>query len=245
MDVLLEAKDIRHEYKLGARTVPVLKGVNLRLVAGETASIIGKSGVGKTTLLQILGLLDRPTSGEIRLRGEDVCKLSPAKRANLRRLEIGFVFQFYHLIPELTALENVLLSGRIGEPFFEAIRERKNERARAMALLDRVGLAPRARHRPGQLSGGELQRVAIARALFSRPSLLLCDEPTGNLDFDTGQAILDLLFGLQSEFGTTLLLVTHDLELARRCSRQIRIVDGKVDDTTPAAAGMPPQQAAS
>jgi lipoprotein-releasing system ATP-binding protein len=225
---LLEAKDVRHDYRLGARTISVLRGVDLAFAEGETVSIVGKSGAGKTTLLQILGLLEPPSTGAILLRGQDVAKWSAARRAEMRRREIGFVFQFYHLIRELSALENVLLSGRVGEPLFAALRDRRAERARALALLERVGLADRARHRPSQLSGGELQRVAIARALFSRPSLLLCDEPTGNLDSDTGGAILELLFGLQSELKTTLVLVTHDLELARRCSRQVRILDGKV-----------------
>jgi predicted ABC-type transport system involved in lysophospholipase L1 biosynthesis ATPase subunit len=228
MDRLLEVKGVKHEYRLGSRAIPVLRGIDLHLDAGETVAIVGKSGVGKTTLLQILGLLEPPTEGTIALRGLDLARLSASKRADIRRREIGFVFQFYHLIPELTALENVRLSTRIGEPFFDALRNRAAERDRAHALLDRVGLAHRARHRPSQMSGGELQRTAIARALFARPSLLLCDEPTGNLDSDTGGAILELLFGLQSELKTTLLLVTHDLELARRCGRQIRIVDGRV-----------------
>lgn len=228
---ILEVKDVRHEFRIGVRSVPVLKGVDLHLDAGETVAIVGKSGVGKTTLLQILGLLEPPTSGRVELRGRDVGRLSASKRAEIRRREIGFVFQFYHLIPELTALENVLLARRIGEPLTAALRNRQEERRRALALLERVGLAHRAAHRPAQMSGGELQRTAIARALLARPSLLLCDEPTGNLDSDTGAAILELLFGLQTEFGTTLLLVTHDLELARRCSREIRIVDGRVAPT--------------
>jgi lipoprotein-releasing system ATP-binding protein len=228
MERLLEVKDVKHEYRLGARTVPVLRGIDLHLDIGETVAIVGKSGVGKTTLLQILGLLEPPTSGTIELRGRDVSKLSASRRAEIRRREIGFVFQFYHLIPELTALENVRLSTRIGEPFFDALRNRGVERDRALALLERVGLVHRARHRPSQMSGGELQRTAIARALFARPSLLLCDEPTGNLDSDTGRAILELLFELQAELKTTLLLVTHDSELARRCGREIRIVDGRV-----------------
>jgi predicted ABC-type transport system involved in lysophospholipase L1 biosynthesis ATPase subunit len=237
---LLEAREVRHDFRLGARMISVLRGVNLAFAAGETVSIVGKSGAGKTTLLQILGLLEPPTSGEVLLRGQDVAKWSAARRAEMRRREIGFVFQFYHLIRELTALENVLLSARVGEPLSESIRQRASERARAVALLERVGLGARAKHRPSQLSGGELQRVAIARALFSRPSLLLCDEPTGNLDSDTGSAILELLFGLQAELKTTLCLVTHDLELARRCSRQIRIQDGKVAAEPPPRNGSIP-----
>lgn len=240
MATLLETRDVRYEYALGAQRVPVLKGVDLALAEGETVSIVGKSGVGKTTLLQILGLLDVPTSGQVMLRGQDVARLSAGRRAALRRREIGFVFQFYHLIPELTALENVLLSGRIGEPAAAAFRQRKEERSRALALLERVGLGPRSRHRPSQLSGGEMQRVAIARALFSRPSLLLCDEPTGNLDSDTGASILSLLFGLQAEVGSTLLIVTHDPELARRCTRQVQIVDGRVQNGAAPQNGFEP-----
>lgn len=225
---MLETRDVYHSYTLGALQVPVLKGVNLTLNEGETVSLVGKSGVGKTTLLQILGLLEPPTSGSVFLRGADVGRGSRSARSEIRRKNIGFVFQFYHLIRELTALENVLLAGRIGEPLGDFLRKGAAERDRARELLKRVGLEHRMKHRPGELSGGELQRVAIARAIFSQPALLLCDEPTGNLDAETGASILELLFGIQSELRSTLLLVTHDPELARRCSRMVRLVDGRV-----------------
>lgn len=239
---VLEAIDVRRDYSIGSATIPVLKGVNLRFVPGETVSLVGRSGVGKTTLLQILGLLDRPTSGQVQVRGRDVSQLSRSQRAEVRRQEIGFVFQFYHLIPELTALENVMLSQRIGEPFLQALARRRSERERATALLERVGLGHRMHHRPRQLSGGELQRTAIARALFAKPSILLCDEPTGNLDADTGAAILELLFQLQRENRTALVIVTHDLEVARRCGRLVTLRDGRVEKEELLAAGMPPIQ---
>ena len=237
MTAILEARDVRRDFKLGGQAIPVLKGIDLEIRERETVSLVGKSGVGKTTLLQILGLLEPPTSGHVLVRGQDVGSLSRAKRAEVRRKEIGFVFQFYHLIADLTALENVVLSRRIGEPFFSALKRRGDEKHRALALLERVGLAHRSRHRPSQLSGGELQRVAIARALFAEPSVLLCDEPSGNLDGETGAAILDLLFRIHAEDGTTLVIVTHDPELARRCGRVVRLRDGRVESEAAGAGG--------
>lgn len=225
---VIEARNLEYSYILGGVQIPVLKGVDLVIRAGERASLVGKSGAGKSTLLQILGLLEPPSSGELLLDGRDVAKLSRSECARVRRNTIGFVFQFYHLIRELSALENVLLAGRIGSSLTDFIRNGRSERARANALLDRVGLAARAKHRPSQLSGGEQQRVAIARAIFARPKLLLCDEPTGNLDAETGASILELLFEIQRELGTALLLVTHDPELSARCEREIRLVNGRV-----------------
>jgi lipoprotein-releasing system ATP-binding protein len=228
VDVLLQTIDLKRDYVVGPLTVPVLRGVNLELIRGTTASLVGRSGAGKTTLLQLLGLLDTPTSGQILFQGQDVSQLSRARRAEVRRREIGFVFQFYHLIRELTAIDNVMLSGKIGASLADSVLGRHEHRRRACELLERVGLGHRIHHRPRQLSGGEMQRVAIARALYARPSLLLCDEPTGNLDTETGSSILELLFSLQAEFQTTMLLITHDPELSRRCARVIHLADGKI-----------------
>lgn len=213
-----------------AGTVNILRGVSLDINAGEIAAVIGPSGAGKSSLMMVVGALERATSGTVQVAGHDLGPLGDDARAQLRRDHIGIVFQGFHLIPTMTALENVALplefAGR--RDAFDA----------AQSALDRVGLGHRLTHYPAQLSGGEQQRVAVARAFVSKPKLLLADEPTGNLDGATGKQVMDLLFELARAEGTTLLLITHDLALAERCDRIVRVADGLVvsDERTQALA---------
>lgn len=199
----------------------VLKGVDLTFVRGEKAAIVGASGVGKTTFLHTLGTLDRPTSGKVLYEGKDIYALNEKDLAQFRNREIGFVFQFHHLLPEFNALENTMMPCLIqGIPGKEAA-------SRAEAILALVGLRERLAHKPGELSGGEQQRVAVARALVLEPKVLLADEPTGNLDTRTGESVFDLLLELNRIKGVTLVVVTHNLKLAEKLSRQIQLIDGK------------------
>jgi lipoprotein-releasing system ATP-binding protein len=224
----VEAVAVRKSYRLGREEIPVLRGVDLAVARGETVALLGASGAGKSTLLHVLGLLDAPTAGEIRYDGARVDALPVRERAALRHRHVGFVFQFYHLIPELTALQNVLLAQMMAISPLAYWRRRKQARKDAEAMLERVGLQQRLRHRPAELSGGERQRVAIARALMASPQALLADEPTGNLDSQTASGVCELLFDLQRQRGLALLLVTHDEGLARRCHRTVRMKDGVV-----------------
>jgi putative ABC transport system ATP-binding protein len=219
---MLIADDLQKTYRSGGRPLSALRNVSFRVEPGETVAIVGPSGSGKTTLLGLLAGLDRPTGGRVLLDGTDLGTLSEDDRARLRREKIGFVFQSFQLIPTLTARENVAV------PLDLAGDGGGGGAARADELLERVGLGGRGHHYPTQLSGGEQQRVALARAFIHRPSILFADEPTGNLDAATGARIIELMMELNREIGTTLVLVTHDLELAGRARRVIRLADGAV-----------------
>lgn len=234
-DPILAARDVRKSFSVGDRKLEVLHGVNLELKQGEQLCLMGASGAGKTTLLNILGLLDAPTEGDVFVEGQAGWKLSRTARSRLRNQRIGFVFQFYHLLPELTALENTLLPAMIAHNSFQFRAKRREYTERARSMLDDFGMTKRLSHRPGQLSGGEQQRVAIARALLLDPPILIADEPTGNLDTATGEKVLELLFGEQERRQLALLLVTHDDRLAQRCERVVYMEDGLVqgDSRTP------------
>jgi lipoprotein-releasing system ATP-binding protein len=210
------------EFVLGGAVIPVLRGLDFELGPGEVASVVGASGVGKSTLLHVLGTLDAPTSGSMAFDGVLLTDMSPTRLAEFRNREIGFVFQFHHLLPEFTALENAMMPGLILRlPRAECV-------ARARDMLARLGLESRLQHRPGELSGGEQQRVALARALLLHPRLLLADEPTGNLDTKTGRDMHALFFELNREFGMTILIVTHNNELAAQTPRRLRMADGLI-----------------
>lgn len=221
---MIEAKNIHKVYKNGVAELHVLKGIDLHVEKGEAVSILGPSGAGKSTLLHILGGLDEPTEGEVILDGLGLYAQSDSGRARIRNGKIGFVFQFYHLLPEFSALENVMMPALISAKR-KAQSVKPEEKAKE--LLELVGLKDRIGHRPGELSGGEQQRVAIARALINTPQLLLCDEPTGNLDSPNGKSIIDLLYGLNRDNKTTIVVVTHEEEIARRANRVVHIKDGR------------------
>ncbi len=225
---VLQATAVHKHYRLGKREIPVLRGIDLSVAAGETVALLGASGAGKSTLLHVLGLLDPPSSGEVHYDGRRVDALPIGQRAALRHAQVGFVFQFYHLIPELTALQNVLLARMMATSVFAYWGQRKQARQKAIAMLEQVGLGDRLHHRPTELSGGERQRVAIARALLAEPKVVLADEPTGNLDSTTARGVVDLMFSIQQQRGLAFLLVTHDERLAQRCHRVVRMQDGVV-----------------
>lgn len=222
MSSLLEVLDLTKSYGAGETRVDVLKGVSLTVAEGETIALVGASGTGKSTLLHIMGTLDRPTSGNVLFEGEDVFRLGDAALASFRNRSIGFVFQFHHLLPEFTALENVMMPLLIGGV------KRSEAAVPARELLAEVGLAHRLTHKPGELSGGEQQRVAIARSLVLSPKLLLADEPTGNLDMKTSDEVHETLDRIHRRLGVTLVIVTHNEKLASCMGRTVRLVDGRV-----------------
>jgi len=222
MAALISARGITKAYGTAAGEVPVLQGVDLDVEAGEMVAVVGASGVGKSTLLHVLGTLDRPDAGSLTIGGEDILSLSEKRRGEFRNRTLGFVFQFHHLLPEFSALENVSM------PLLIARRPVDEARARARALLEEVGLAGRYEHRPGALSGGEQQRVAVARALAASPRALLADEPTGDLDRATGQKLHETLRSLVRARGLTVVVVTHNEELAGGCDRVLRLSAGRL-----------------
>lgn len=219
---LLEVTGLCKDYRMGPETVQVLKGIDLEISAGTTTALVGASGAGKSTLLHILGALDRPSSGRVTYKGQDLFTRSDRELADFRSCTIGFVFQFHHLLSEFTALENVMM------PALIARKDRRQAEQQARAILVDVGLEHRLRHRPGELSGGEQQRVAIARALIMEPELLLADEPTGNLDAKTSEAIHELLMKIQKQTGISMVVVTHNERIAARMERVVRLLDGLV-----------------
>jgi putative ABC transport system ATP-binding protein len=222
-ECVVEANDLTKVYRMGEIDVHALCGLSLKIQPGEVVAIMGPSGSGKSTLMNILGCLDRPTTGEYYLDGENVAKMSDNQLASIRNRKVGFVFQTFNLLPRLTALVNVEMPLRYGS-------SNGSRRQRAKEALKAVGLEDRLRHRPSELSGGQQQRVAIARAIVNNPSIVMADEPTGNLDSKSGREIMDLLLKLNSELGTTLIIVTHDAEIAKHTQRVIHIRDGQVEE---------------
>ncbi len=225
-DIVLEARQLSKIYRKGRHEVRVLQDCDFQAARGQVTAILGQSGSGKSTLLHLLGTLDLPDTGEIYFDSQRIDNLSRRKRDAFRNQKLGMIFQFYHLLPEITTLQNVLMPILIGQGLFSYLRTRTSQVNRAKALLERVGLSHRLSHKPRELSGGEMQRAAIARALVGNPQLLLADEPTGNLDRENGKHILQLLMELNREQGLTIVMVTHDESIAADCDRVIRLQDG-------------------
>lgn len=238
MDPIIQLKDIRKSYYLGRNELPVLKGINLHIASNEYVAFMGPSGSGKSTLMNILGCLDTPTSGRYILNTQDVSKMEDDSLAEVRNQEIGFVFQQFNLMPKLTAAENV------GVPLIYAGISKKEREARALEMLERVGLQDRAGHKPNELSGGQCQRVAVARALINRPAIILADEPTGNLDTKTSEEIMEMFSEIHSS-GNTVILVTHEEDIAEHARRIIRLRDGVIenDQVNQSARSIPAREA--
>jgi lipoprotein-releasing system ATP-binding protein len=227
--IALSVVDLHKSYRRKSSIpVPVLKGINIEISEGDFTAIIGQSGSGKSTLLHLLGTLDAPDEGQIFHRERRIDNLPSRQRDRLRNQEFGMIFQFYHLLPELTMLENVLVPQMVRDNIWSYFKNRKQHRERAIQLLEMVGLGHRLTHKPNQLSGGEMQRTAIARALVSRPSILLADEPTGNLDSENGREVIETLRTLQREENLTVVMVTHDVALAEKADKIIHLVNGRV-----------------
>ncbi len=224
----LAARGVMKSYRKGSLWIPVLQGIDLTINEGEFLSIMGQSGSGKSTLLHLLGTLDAPDAGEIHFDGHRIDNLPSAGRDVLRNQHFGMIFQSYHLLPELTTLENVLSPAMISQGMFRYLGQRKKNRTRALHLLERVGLSDRAKHKPRELSGGEMQRAAIARALFAKPRVLLADEPTGNLDRATGEQVLKILRELNKAENLTIVMVTHDPWIAEQADRVVQLVEGRI-----------------
>ena len=229
--VLLAAERIEKSYQKGPVNVPVLRGVDFRVREGQFTAIVGQSGSGKSTLLHLLGTLDRPDAGKIVFEGNRIDNLPGRGRDTLRNKYFGMIFQFYHLLPELSTLENVLVPVMISQSGWTYWRNKRKHVDRAKRLLDRMGLSHRLKHKPRELSGGEMQRTAIARSLIARPQVLLADEPTGNLDRKSGLEILDLLRTLNASENLTIVMVTHDDSIARQADRIVRLAEGQVEET--------------
>ena len=219
---MIIVKDLHKSFPMGEQTLTVLRGIDLIIERGELIAVVGASGAGKSTLLHILGLLDRPSKGTVCFEGQDLFQLSEAAQAEFRNRRIGFVFQFHHLLPEFTALENACMPALIQR------REPEEVRQEAIGLLKDVGLGPRLQHKPGELSGGEQQRVAVARALLQKPDLVLADEPTGNLDTHTGDSLFALMRELNKARGTTFVIVTHNDKLSAQADRILHMQDGQI-----------------
>jgi len=227
-EAAIQIGGLHKSYRMGRVDLHVLRGLSFSVQRGEFVCIVGASGSGKSTLLHLAGLLDRPDRGLIVLNGQNTAEMSGGRRNQVRCRDIGFVFQFYHLLPELNVLENVLLPAKVDASLFSWLSRRGGVRRRAVEILGRLGLKGRLKHRPGELSGGERQRVAIARALVNSPSVLLADEPTGNLDSKTGEQIMQLFKQFNKEAGQTILMVTHDHSLARQADQVLHLRDGRL-----------------
>lgn len=225
---LMWTRGLEKAYRKGSLSVPVLNGVDLEIEEGSFTAIIGQSGSGKSTLLHLLATLDAPNAGEVHFQNRRVDNLPPKQRETLRNEQFGLIFQFYHLLPELSTLENVLVPKMVRDGFFSYLKNKSNYRKRAIELLEMVGMGHRITHKPSELSGGEMQRTAIARALISDPSILLADEPTGNLDAENGAEVMETLDRLRLRENLTVVMVTHDKSLADRADAVIHLVNGKV-----------------